>query len=177
MGFSIPRDENCIVQQLMCEVWEHTNIEAPYIRDMLPHVTLHRPVVGIDEEKMRNLARSCALRVDRNIRVTVSDLSHFGKEYIVLRINTTQSLASLWVNLNDVLSKLAEYEHGEFDGDNTLHITIAKNTTEVFDKVWPKIQEITVPKIIIPVTLIELYRKLTDGGKWEMIEAFPIPSY
>jgi hypothetical protein len=111
----------------------------------------------------------------RQTRITVSHLHHFGKEYIVMPVHATRSIATLWVGINQLLSSLPEYVHGKFDDDNTLHITVAEDFSDVFDEVWSKIKTIPIDEMNIPVQKLEIHRKLISGGTWEKCAEYDIP--
>ncbi|MBU6388626.1 hypothetical protein KGQ72_02010 [Patescibacteria group bacterium] len=139
-------------------------------------MTFHRPLTGIDEGVLTNLIRGATLQM-KQTRITVSGLHPFGKQYIILPVHATRDTAALWVGINDILSRLPEYEHGKYDGDNTLHITVAEKTSAVFDRSWPAIQEkVKVEPMTIPLTRVALCRKLEKEGRWELVEQFPIPA-
>jgi len=171
--FPIPEPFNTELCVLMDEISTYTALPSPY-KKLPPHVTFHRPLEGIDENLIKNLAQSMVLQI-RQTRMTVSHLFPFGKQFIVLPVHATRRLATLWVGINTLLSSLPEYEHGEFDHDNTLHITIAEKTTVIFDSIWKKIEQITINSMTIPVEKIEIYRKPVLDGVWERILELTIP--
>ncbi len=150
-----------------------TGIPPPFWQ-LEPHMTFHRPLLGIDEGLVKNLVTSATLQM-RQTRITLSGLFPFGEHFIVRPVQATRSVAALWVEINNLLSRLPEYEHGEYDGDNTLHVTIAQKTSAVFDRSWPEIRKIEVKPMTIPLRSIALYRKPAAGGRWESIASFPIP--
>ncbi len=172
--FPIPNPFARRICRLMDDVAAITGLQPPYHK-LLPHVTLHRILMGVDERVLKNLVASATLQV-RQTTVTLHSLLPFGKRYVVLPVHLTRSAASLWVCINDLLSRLPEYEHSEYDADNTLHITVAAKTTPVFDHAWPLIQKIPVEPMTIPLRTIALYRKPAAGGRWEAVETFSLPS-
>lgn len=173
--FPIPEPHSSDLRAFMDEIAELTKLPPPY-KEIPPHITFHRPVREIDPEILRYLIRSSSLQI-RKTRITVSGLFPFGKQYLVLPVHATLGLASFWVELNNLLSRLPRYVHGEFDTDNTLHITVARKVSDVFHNIWPKVCHIPVPRITAPVTHIELHRKELGGqyGVWEKIDSFMIP--
>jgi len=150
-----------------------TGINPPYVK-LPPHMTFHRPIAGLNERTLVNLIASATLQV-RQTRITVSSLFPFGKHYIVMPEQSTRTVAALWNALNDLVSRLPEYEHGEYDGDNALHITVAEKTTPVFDRVWPTVRKIEIEPMTIPLREIALCRKPIEGGRWVKVASFPIP--
>lgn len=170
--FPAPESAMLELHLLMDKIAEHTHISPPY-KKMISHVTLHRPITGISEFKLKNLVESMALQM-RQTRMTTCGFFPFGKQYIVLPIQTTRGLAALWVGLNDLLARLPEYEHGEYDWDNTLHITVAEKTSAIFDEAWPKIKLIDIPTFTMLVDRVDLWRKPFAGGFWEKIASFSI---
>ncbi len=172
--FPIPDPFGGQLCKLQDEVAALTHISPPYF-NLEPHVTFHRPLSGIGENVLKNLIRSATLQM-RQTRITLHALYSFGKHYIVLPVQATRDVAALWVEINHLLARLPEYEHGQYDGDNTLHISIAAKTILVFDQTWPAIRKIQVEPMTIPLRTIALYRKLVEGGPWETVETFSIPA-
>ncbi len=173
--FPIPEPESSDLRALMDEVAECTKLQPPY-KNIPPHITFHRPISEIDLDSLLNIVRSSALQIKKT-RITVSSFFPFGKQYVVLPVHATLSLASLWVELNNLLSRLPQYVHGEFDMDNTLHITVARKISGIFHNVWPQIRQIPIPDFTIPLTHLELYRKGigSEHVVWEKVGSFPIP--
>lgn len=173
--FPIPEPHCSVLCRFMDEVAEHTKLPPPYIK-IPPHITFHRPIAGIEQGALEDIVTSSSLQI-KQTRITVSSLFPFGKQYMVLPVHATLGLVSLWVGLNNFLSRLPEYVHSEFDVDNTLHITIAGKTSAVFDDVWPAVNKLSVPNLTIPVKKIELHRKLIDRDDklWERVASFSIP--
>ncbi|MEK7646995.1 MAG: hypothetical protein AAB378_01300 [Patescibacteria group bacterium] len=170
--FPVPEPVLSELNGFMDKIAEHTHILPPY-KKMIPHVTFHRPIVGISEFKLKNLVESMALQM-RQTRMTTCGFFPFGKQYIVLPIQATRGLATLWVGVNDLLARLPEYEHGEYDWDNTLHITVAEKTSVVFDEVWPKIKLIDIPTFTISVDRVDVWGKPLVGGFWKKIAYYSI---
>lgn len=170
--FPAPKPYAGKLMDLMDTVALRTGLPTPH-KKLPPHVTFHRPITGIAEEVILDLTKSVALR-SRQTRVTVSHLFNFGKQYIVLPVHATRSVASFWVAITEVLAMRPEYRHGEFDHDNTLHITIAEKVAPVFDRTWPTVRNMFHEEMNIPMQSVELFRKCS-GSNWEKIENFPIP--
>ena len=171
--FPIPEPFNAEICLLMDKVSKYTKIPPPY-KKLGPHITFHRPIEEVDEETIKNLTKSMVLQI-KQTRVSVSSFFPFGKQYVVLLAHATIRLATLWAGITKLVSCLPQYVHGEFDYDNTLHITIAEKTSGVFDSVWPKIKTLSIEPMTIPVERIVLYKKPTDGGVWEKVEEYTIP--
>ena len=174
--FPVPEPYCNELRCLMDEIAAYTKIIPPY-GQIKPHITFHRPIVGIEQKVIENLIQSSVCRI-RQTRMLVGDLFPFGKHYIVLPVYATLNLALLWGMLNELLLQLPEYIHGEFDRDNTLHITVARKTSEVFDNAWKMIKAIPVPNLIIPINRVSLYKKHInrDDGRWEEVVTFNIPT-
>jgi hypothetical protein len=172
--FTVDAGYRSTICRLMDAVAKYTGIAPPYVK--LPaHITFHRPIVGIDEETLECLVQSMALQIHQT-RIRLGQLDHFGKQFIVLPVIGTRRLNAFWVGINDLLSRLPSYEHGPFDEDNTLHVTIAEKTSHVFDKVWPLITDLRIEPTDIPVRHVEVWRKpLYDiEGRWEILRSFPL---
>ncbi len=172
--FPVPDPFKGRICELQDAVATITNISPPYWR-LAPHVTFHRPLTGISENVLKNIVGSAVLQM-RQTRITLHALYPFGKHYIVLPVQATRAVASLWVEINNLLRRLPEYEHGEYDDDNTLHVTIAEKTTPVFDRAWPAVRKIPFEPITVPLRSVALWRKSAEGGAWETVEAFNIPA-
>ncbi len=171
--FPIPEPFNTKLRLLMDSISERTAVPPPY-KKLPPHITFHRPIEGVEESTIKNLVESMTLQIHQT-RITVNELFPFGKEFVVLPVHATRRLATLWVGINNLLSMLPEYEHGEFDHDNTLHITVAEKTSAIFDTVWKDIKQIAMEPMTIPVEAIEIHRKLIPIGSWEKIAEYTIP--
>lgn len=171
--FPIPDPYKTRICQTMDEIALHTKIVPPYEK-LLPHITFHRPITGIDERVIQNLVLSMSLQAKKT-RITVSSMYAFGRHYMVLPVHATHAIANLWVGIHKLLSSLPAYEHSEFDHDNTLHITLAEKTSNIFDEVWPKVRAIPFTEMTIPVEHIELYRKF-EGGIWEKVTSYELCS-
>jgi len=170
--FPIPEPHRRWLMDLMDEISRLTGMAPPYEK-IVPHVTLHKPLTGIDERVAIDLTRSAALQV-RQTRVNVAGFSAFGHHYIVLPVHATRAVAHLWVSLGELFSKLPEYVHGPYDLDNTLHITVAEKVGGVFEGAWPLVRAIPYEPVEIPVSTIELYSKPLERGRWEMVESYPL---
>lgn len=172
VAFDVPPPFDKKICRLMDWVATATSLEPSYL-NLPPHVTFHPPVTGIRESVLHALITSVAFRM-RPTHMRVNALDHFGKHYIVLPVQSTQSVARLWVGINQLLRCLPEYEHGAYDDENTLHISVATKTSEVFDRAWPKIQQMRFEPMTIPVSELALYRKPL-GGVWQKIATFSFP--
>ncbi|HTH92877.1 MAG TPA: hypothetical protein VL576_00120 [Candidatus Paceibacterota bacterium] len=169
--FPIPDPYLERIIEIMDIIALYTGIEPPYKR-LVPHITFHRPIENIEEEVIKDFVKSMVLQM-RRTRITISDLFPFGKQYIVFPVHATRAVAEFWVGINYLLSRLKEYVHGEFDHDNTLHISVAEKTSDVFDEVWPTIKKmVSFDPMNIPVGKIAIYRKPIDpseNGNWELV--------
>ncbi len=173
--FPVPVPYRRRIEELMNIAAVYTGIPPPSTK-LRPHITFHRPIEGIDEEKLKHLVQSMVLQISKS-RVTASGIYHFGKEYIVLPVHATIEVAYLWVGLMKLLSSLPEYRHGPFDYDNTLHVTIAEKTTAVFDTVYPRLHGAPFDAMTIPVTTLEIHRKVigTEDAAYEKFMEYKIP--
>src|SRR3989344_2134567 len=171
--FPIPNPYRRELCRLMDQISYQTEIPPPY-QKLMPHITFHRPLTGVGGPALKNIIASTALRM-KQTRITLSSLFPFGKHYIVLPVQATRSVAALWVGINDLVSRLPEYEHGTYDDDNTLHVTVAAKTSDVFDEAWPEIEKMRVKPMMIPLQTIALYLKSEAEGKWKEVEKFHIP--
>jgi 2'-5' RNA ligase len=161
--------------QVMDRMAELTGLPAPH-EQLPPHVTFHKPIAGIEEQTVLNLVQSIALQT-RQTRVTYEAHPFFlGKHYVVVRINPTIELASFWGEVSNLLSREPEYEHGPYDRDNTLHITLARKTTNVFDRIWGELNTWVLTPDEIVFDAVALYRKPLTGGPWEQVTSVPIPT-
>lgn len=170
--FPVPRSVRTQLIDLMNEIGKATRLRPPY-KNLPPHVTFHRPITGINEKKIIDVVRSASLQIEPT-RISVSGIHNFGKQYMVLPVHATLSVARLWVRVNDLLSCLPNYEHGKFDNDNTLHITVAGGTSAVFDEAWPKVKQLPIPQLHIPVERMEIYKSPIGRHFWRRVEKFEI---
>jgi 2'-5' RNA ligase len=171
IAYTIPHKHQGAIHELMDTIAIHTKLPSPYL-SMPAHITFHRPIVGISEEKICKLVQSMVLQMKKTT-VTLSGIYSFGKHYMVLTVHATYQLATFWVGMKTLLSILPEYEHGEFDMENTLHITLAKKTSQVFDTAWPEVQKIVFDPIDVDIEHIDIYQKINDE-RWDRIARYSI---
>ena len=135
----------------------------PLYKKMLPHISLHRPIDTISLEKLKNSVTSIALRLHKT-RIRIGGIDHFGSEYVVLPVQATKTAASLWSGIHELVSQFPEYEHGPFDHDNTLHITIAEGFSKYFDSYWSSIKKFcSIEPIDVTIDTIAIYGKSKTG--------------
>lgn len=175
IAFLLPHEYDQRIRVLMEEIARISDTE-PLYNHMVPHITLHRPIAGISYEKILNLAKSVVLRL-RASRIRISGVDCFGEKYIVLPVQLTQTTAAMWVGVHDLLSQVPEYGHGDFDHDNTLHITLAKDLKSKFSETWENIilQKQFTESFDIPITHIGIYGKNQTTGDWELVESLELP--
>lgn len=156
---------------------EETDTHPPHLWTP-PHLTLHRPIVADEREVRGRLARvsSQAQQVNLCFSGNLDCYRNEDAEYFVLPAQTPLDVASLWVAVHEAFSGLPGYERIKTDGSTTLHAIIAKVTPAISKRVWPKVREFRTEPMTTPVTTIDLFRKPTLGGKWEIIDTFPIPA-
>ena len=143
LSFPIEEEPYCgIICSLMDKISVLTG-RPPLYEKLYPHITFHRPISGIDESVIKKITEGSILTHLRQTRISISSIHHFGKQYIVLPVNATRAIADFWVNLSSLLSQIPEYEHGLYDYDNTLHITLAEKTHEIFDSIWGEVRTIS----------------------------------
>ena len=167
------------LRRLMDDAAEVTGLSPPYLR-LPPHVSARRPFSGVDEQA---LVRAISLEVARahQTRMTLAgSLFSFGTHYIVCPVQTTLWAASLWAGILTRVAGLHGYTDGdnEYEGDNTLHVTVAAKTSRVFDTVWPVLKSVYVRPMTIPLRQVVLYRKLGSGSQkqnWKKAATFAIP--
>lgn len=171
--FLIP-DPFCIrLCRLMDDIASITRIDPPY-RSLPPHVSFHRPLMGIDETALKELLRNIVPQM-KQARITLHGVSPFKKQSIILPGQATRGANSIWTGIAAILSALPKYNPGEYDNDRPLHVTVAEKTSCIFDRAWPNIRNIKVELMHIPLQRIALYRKSIEEDKWKQIANFPIP--
>jgi 2'-5' RNA ligase len=173
--FPIRGAQGAHLVQVMDRMAELTGLPAPHTQ-LPPHVTFHKPIAGINEETVLNLVQSVALQTKQTRLTYEAHPFFFGKQYVVVRINPTIELASFWSEVSNLITKVPEYEHGPFDRDNTLHITLARKTSSVFDKVWGELSAMVLTPEEVTFDSVDLYRKPLTGGAWEQVQSLPIPT-
>ncbi len=173
--FPIEGEPGKLIRAIADKISEQTKLSSPFNK-LPPHVTFHRPISEIDEQKVIDFAKSTALQIHQT-RIRIIGLDHFGKEYIVMPAIATLTLSMFWTGVQTLLSRVPEYKHGEFDHDNTLHITVGENLSEVFDYVWEDIRlNVRIQPIDIMVKKISVYGKVDGSMMWKEIVSFPLPT-
>lgn len=170
--FPLPVPYRKEVKTFMDYVARYTELPPPYI-DLPPHITFHRPITEIPFETLYHLVKGACTQA-RPARMTMDGISHFGSQYIVMPVHVTSQLAELWVQMKMLFERVAEYQHGPFDQDNTLHLTVARKTTGVFKRAWPHIKKLEVPELSVFVEYLEIHQKPILGGTWKRVAIFPI---
>lgn len=175
--FPIPEPYRSQIIAYMDHIEHLTGVPAPYHK-LPPHMTFHRPIEGVSEERILSLTQSMVLQIPQTRIVTYSFFP-FGKRYIVLPAHATRGVASLWVGITNLLSMLPEYKHGPYDSDNTLHITVADHMSEHFDRVWPLLQKEPQEIMEIPVQTVEVWKKGLDhdGEQWQKVIEYELPLF
>lgn len=172
--FPVPEPYATEIKAMMDPIEQLTGVPAPH-KKLPPHMTFHRPIEDVPEERILQLTQSMVLQTPQT-RITVSNLIAFGKEYIVLPAHATRGVASLWVGITALLAQLPEYRHGPYDSENTLHITIADHMTPHFDYVWPTLQDTRVKIMEIPVQTVEVWKKgLEKNHQWQKVVEYTLP--
>ncbi|MHB8913542.1 MAG: hypothetical protein ACYC4I_00835 [Minisyncoccota bacterium] len=153
-----------------------TGTIQPYLR-LPPHVSVRGPLSGINEQALVRVI-SAEVAQARQTRMTIAgSLFPFGEHYVVYPVQTTLSTASLWSGILSRVSRLSGYKASEHEGDNTLHVTIAARTSQVFDAAWPILEKVYIRPMTIPLKYVVLYRKLEVGSQnWKRITTFSIPA-
>lgn len=137
--FLLPEWYQKKVEKIMDTMSQQTR-QKPLYEKMIPHISIHRPIKGLNFEKVKNLAQSIVLRTHKS-RIRVGGIDHFGKKYIIAPVLATKKVAEIWTGIHELFSQVPEYEHGPFDYDNTLHITYAEDMVDIFDTHWPYIKK------------------------------------
>ncbi len=174
--FPIPNPYKDKIIALMDHIESLTGIPAPH-KKIIPHMTFHSPIKELSAERILSLTESMVLQISQT-RIVTNNLFAFGKQYIVLPAHATRGVASLWVGINDLLTRLPHYEHGPYDYENTLHITIANHMFADFDWLWPKLQNEPTEVMEIPVQIVEVWKKgLEEGQQWQKIKDYELPLF
>ncbi len=171
--FLIPDPFCTQICHIMDEVTSATGI-PPLYRSLPPHLTILRSVLDIDADILKDRVKRVVPRM-RQTTIRLDGLSHFGKQFIVLPVLSTRSVASLYVDVDNLLSRIPEYEPGEYNDANSFHVTVADRTSHVFDTAWPNIRKIEVDPMTFSLQEIALYQKPMVGGVWTQICTFAIP--
>lgn len=158
------------------KLWEEAHVKPDYL-NFLPHMTLHRPLSGINERDLKNAVASAVTRM-KQTKITLHAFYPFGRQYIVLPAHATLGTALLLVEMNRAVTEIPGYQHSVYDFDNTLHVTIVENMTpQEHERAWQAISVMKFkPMIEVPARTIAVFRKPNEGSKWQNIDSFVIPS-
>lgn len=138
------------------------------------HMTFHKPIFGVDERTLLNTVQGVALKC-KQTRVRALCLDQFDDQFIVIVVVGTQSFADFWSQVNQSLRVMPEYPHDPSDGDNTMHVTIAKNLGESFPMAWEVLMDYRFRPINVKIDTIVVWRKPIGSGSWDEIARYPIP--
>ncbi len=160
----------CLLQD---QVAHFTGLNQPYIKDS-PYFTCIQPIQEIDESTVKKIL-ACAVPQMRQTKITLHALFSFGKHFIVLPALATQGVIPILKGIGGIASCLPEVQRGVYFRENILHVTIAEKTASVHGQAWSDVQKIIFPPMVIPITTVDLCRKLVTGGRWEKVASFSIP--
>jgi 2'-5' RNA ligase len=145
----------------------------PY-KKLPPHLTfVHLSLPESSQEQLLQNVRSVALQAT-SLVATLGGIVPFGKKFIVLSVQTSMSLAKVWLQLYDCLANVPGRVLGRYDKDNTLHVTLVKDMFESFEAAYLYARMLNVESCAIPLDKLEVYRKLHGGSEWEKVETFHI---
>lgn len=152
----------------MHAVERHTGIQPPCVL-MAPHITLQRPFNHVTPETATRHLETVAGKAKAGI-VRTCGIWNFGKQFIVLPLRPTRPIASLWVHIGATIESLRGFKPDEYADLDTLHITLAQDTSSIFHLAWPHLKDMRPKEMEIPISCIELWRKGTarskKKGKW-----------
>jgi hypothetical protein len=135
---------------------------------------MHKPIEGVDERTLLNVVEGIALQSKRT-RARAVCLDQFDNQFIVIPVIASQAFADFWSDLNRRLRVMSEYQHDDNDGDNTMHVTIAKELGEGFSMAWEVLMDYRFRPIDVLIDTIVVWRKPIGSGSWEFVREFPIP--
>ena len=141
----------------------------PIYHSMEPHLTLHRPVTNLSLDQLKEVVVKLASEMNP-IEVRTGRSQLFGSELLVLSIQGLNlRLANLWVHLHDQIFELTG-ERGEYDGENTLHITLLNKLSKLEEETREFLVDVVISPIVIPLDRIAIYERTSDGPlKWDQI--------
>jgi 2'-5' RNA ligase len=170
----VPEPANKIIRSLMDKVSGYTGTD-PLYKKLFVHITLHKPLYGIEEEKLKNIISSVVQKMER-ATVGLASFHPFGRQYIVLPVIANTGFMIAFIELVKLIMPLRDYEHGEYDFNNTLHITIAEKISPIFSRIWPHIHKMPYRALEFELTTLALLRKpIHHDGLWEVVQEFIIP--
>lgn len=170
----IPEPHRSSIEKIMDEISGYAG-RAPLYTHIIPHITFHRPFEGVSEEKICASVERAASEAHK-ATFTLGNPLPFGKHYVVLPVHVSLGLASLWVLVNRHLADLPAYKRGQYDFENTLHVTLAEKTAPVFDVLWKKVRNISIPEMKIRVDTLAVYRKpiAARDAEWKECASYSI---
>ncbi|MBP6942685.1 MAG: hypothetical protein KBB55_01425 [Candidatus Buchananbacteria bacterium] len=164
---------NQMVHQLMDQAARICLCE-PLYHKMPPHITLHPLVVGIEGDEVESIVAS--VLPSSRITLVPGRLTMFGEKLLVATIAAQPlTLSRLWVALHESL-RAAGHQAGEFEDDNTLHITLIDNLHRVVPGRRNRLlQELTLEPTSFTLTAIVIYQKTASDQPWREFKKFELP--
>lgn len=162
-----------VIHQLMDQVVRICHGE-PLYHKMPPHITLHPPVMGIEADAVIAIVTR-ALPPSR-IELTTARLTMLGEKLLVATIAAQPlKLSRLWATLHDSM-RAAGHQAGEFEDDNTLHLTITDKLHHVVPGRRNRLlRELKLEPTTFSLTAIVIYQKDADNEPWRELERFELP--
>ncbi len=167
-ALNVPEPASGKIRALMDRVAKITGLEAPY-RTRPPYITLFPPVEA-EEEDIQRIAKHLARNLPP-MSFTTDEIHPFGKKYLSLQPKVPLALAEQWISACKIIREVPGYVRGRYEGENTLHITLARHTSSIFDKAYPRIKRLRVEPIEFIATLLVVYKEDQDGN-WKCVGSF-----
>lgn len=149
----------------------HRSFEKPY-------ATFHPPVRCVKPDRFLGAVEGPTKTASvSRMRFTGIDIYGRGDvRFVTLPFTVPLGPSGLWWELSRNVMVQAEFLHGEYDYDNTLHTTLAKDlTAEQARLAWPTLRRIAIEPADVVIDRIEVHRKPdSPGGSWERIATFPL---
>jgi calcineurin-like phosphoesterase family protein/2'-5' RNA ligase len=132
-------------------------------RKIVPHVTLVGPLATKDEKRLIKDVVSIAKNY-KFIKLKLDGFGHFRNDVIYVKINPSEDLEKLRVNLVDKLKDFCILSDFDTNSDFTYHTTIVlHDISQKFDKIWDYVQTWKIPEIeqyVIRITILTERRRI-----------------
>lgn len=134
-------------------------------KKIVPHITLVGPLYTIDEKRLVKEIQDVCKNYEL-IKFKLDGFDNFENRVIYVRINPSEELKKLRLELVARLQEFCNLSEFDFDQQFTFHATLVlKDIQRKFDNIWKYLQTWKIPKMeqyVLRVSIIKNHRILAE---------------